>query len=93
MAVTITDVCTCCDACLSECPNDAISEGELIYDVDPDRCTECVGFFDTLRCVDVCPVEMCIVTGNIVESKEDLLEKARRLHPDRDFSGEVPSHL
>jgi ferredoxin len=93
VAVTITDACTCCDACLAECPNEAIAEGDLLYTVDPDLCTECVGFSNTMRCVDVCPIDMCIVTGEIVETKEALLEKAKRIHPNDDFSGDVPSHL
>jgi ferredoxin len=42
MALMITDECISCGACVSECPNDAISEGDMIYVINPDRCTECV---------------------------------------------------
>jgi ferredoxin len=31
MAMIITDECTNCDACVAECPNEAISEGDVIY--------------------------------------------------------------
>lgn len=60
MALTITNLCSACDACLSECPNDAITAGRP-YVIDPDKCTECVGFFDTPQCLDVCPVNGAIV--------------------------------
>ena len=62
MALMITDECINCDVCEPECPNDAISMGEEIYLIDPARCTECVGHFETSQCVEVCPVE-CIVPG------------------------------
>lgn len=59
MALIITDTCINCDVCEPECPNNAISQGEEIYVIDPKRCTECVGHFDTPQCVAVCPVD-CI---------------------------------
>jgi len=93
VALKITAECTCCDACLLECPNEAIRAGEKIYVIDPGLCTECVGFSRTMKCAEVCPVQCCVPDGNVVESREALLEKARRLHPDQDFSGDVPSHF
>jgi ferredoxin len=60
MAYTITDECIACDACLPECPNDAISEGDPIYTIDPELCTECEGHFDEPQCVAVCPVDCCV---------------------------------
>jgi len=57
MALMITDECINCDVCEPECPNDAISMGQLIYEIDPARCTECVGHFETSQCVEVCPVD------------------------------------
>ena len=44
MATYITEECINCGACEPECPNEAISEGEDIYVIDPKLCTECVGF-------------------------------------------------
>ena len=35
MALIITDECINCDVCEPECPNDAISQGEEIYVIDP----------------------------------------------------------
>jgi ferredoxin len=65
MSLKITDVCINCDVCEPECPNHAISQGEEIYVIDPDKCTECVGHFDTPQCVAVCPVdETCVVDKN-----------------------------
>ena len=48
MATRITEDCTSCGACEDECPTNAISLGAEIFVIDPDSCTECVGFFDTL---------------------------------------------
>ena len=56
MATYITSDCINCGACEPECPNDAISEGDDIYVIDPDLCTECVGFYDHEACQAVCPV-------------------------------------
>ena len=43
MALMITDDCINCDVCEPECPNQAIAMGEEHYEIDPDKCTECVG--------------------------------------------------
>lgn len=59
MALKITEQCINCDVCEPECPNEAIYEGELHYLIEPSKCTECVGHFDTPQCVEVCPVD-CI---------------------------------
>ena len=56
MALMITDECINCDVCEPECPNEAISMGPEIYIIDPNKCTECIGHFDTPQCVEVCPV-------------------------------------
>ena len=85
MAYKITDECISCGACEAECKNQAISEGETSYVIDPDRCTECVGYHGSPKCAEVCPVEAPKPDPDHVESKEQLLEKWRKLHP-----GEVP---
>ena len=56
MALLITDDCINCDVCEPECPNEAIYLGAEIYEIDPNKCTECVGHFDEPQCVQVCPV-------------------------------------
>ncbi len=78
----ITVECINCGACEPECPNQAISQGEDIFVIDPQLCTECVGFHEQEACAAVCPVDCCIPDPNIVESEEVLYERARRLHPD-----------
>ncbi len=60
MALKILKACINCDMCEPECPNKAISMGPEIYEIDPDRCTECVGFYDAPTCVSVCPID-CII--------------------------------
>lgn len=85
MAYKITDECISCGACEPECKNEAISEGETIYDIDPAKCTECVGISESSRCVDVCPVDGAVVIDN-KEDKAALLERWKGLHP-----GEEPT--
>ena len=80
MALIITDDCINCDVCEPECPNEAISEGEEIYVIDPKKCTECVGFHDEPQCAFVCPADCCIPDVNVVESKAELMAKKESLH-------------
>ena len=79
MALKITDECINCDVCEPECPNEAISMGEDFYVIDPGRCTECVGHFDTPQCVEVCPVACIPKDLEYPETLDDLLAKYRRL--------------
>ncbi len=73
MALMITDECINCDVCEPECPNEAISLGEEYYVINPNRCTECVGHFDTPQCVEVCPV-------NCIPKDPDHLETPQKLY-------------
>lgn len=82
MATHITSDCINCGACEPECPNQAISEGDDIYVIDPNLCTECVGFFDHEACQAVCPVECCLPDPKRPEGEELLLKRAIELHPD-----------
>ncbi len=79
MALKITDECINCDICEPECPNQAIYQGEMIYEINPSKCTECIGHFDEPQCQVVCPVECIIVDPNRIESKEELMEKYEQL--------------
>ena len=79
MALLITDECINCDVCEPECPNQAISMGAEIYEIDHAKCTECVGHFDEPQCVQVCPVDCIPINPAHVESKESLWAKYRRL--------------
>jgi ferredoxin len=78
MATYITADCINCGACEPECPNEAISEGDEIYVIDPELCTECVGFYDH----EACPVECCLPDPKHTEDETSLLERAVKLHPD-----------
>jgi ferredoxin len=79
MALIITDECINCDVCEPECPNEAISMGPEIYIIDPARCTECIGHFDTPQCVEVCPVECIPKDPGHIENETQLMEKYLRL--------------
>ena len=79
MALTITDECINCDVCEPECPNEAIYQGQEIYEIDPSKCTECVGHFDVPQCQEVCPVDCIPVDPKHIETKAELLAKYRAL--------------
>ncbi|MEO5955955.1 MAG: 4Fe-4S dicluster domain-containing protein [Nitrospiraceae bacterium] len=60
--------------------------GDSIYVITHDRCTECVGHFDEPQCASVCPVDDCCVPDpSYPEPREALLEKAKRLNPDKEI--------
>ena len=70
MALMITDECINCDVCEPECPNGAISQGEEIYVIDPELCTECV---------DVCPVDCIPLDPSHEETEDQLRAKYNKL--------------
>ncbi|WP_330237523.1 YfhL family 4Fe-4S dicluster ferredoxin [Streptomyces sp. NBC_00525] len=82
MAIQITEDCINCGACEPECPNEAIKEGDEIYVINPDTCSECVGLFDEIPCQAVCPVDCCLPDPDRVETEDVLLGRTLRLHPD-----------
>jgi ferredoxin len=79
MALMISDECINCDVCEPECPNDAISQGDEIYVINPDLCTECVGHYETSQCVEVCPVDCISKDPAHPETAEELQAKYERL--------------
>ncbi len=79
MALLINSDCINCDVCVPECPNEAIAQGDDIYVIDPERCTECVGHFDESQCVAVCPVDAIVPNPERVESRQVLEAKFDRL--------------
>ena len=79
MALMITDDCINCDVCEPECPNQAIAMGVEFYQIDPHKCTECVGHFDEPQCVQVCPVACIPVDPKNIETKDQLWSKYRQL--------------
>lgn len=79
MSLMIKNECIACDACREECPTEAIEEGDPIYVIDPDRCTECIGYEDEPACVAVCPVDCIIPDPNNTETVAELKLKYEQL--------------
>ena len=79
MALTINEDCINCAACVEECPNQAISETPEIYVIDPEKCTECVGYFDEPQCIPSCGVDAIVPDPDYQETKDELLAKKERL--------------
>ncbi len=108
MATMITEECINCGACEPECPNTAIYQGavewefngeehaaisEDLFYIVPQKCTECVGFYDEEACQAVCPVDCCLPDPDIVETEEVLLVRAKELHPEQTFGDDFPSRF
>jgi ferredoxin len=108
MATMITEECINCGACEPECPNTAIYEGGADWDgggvshpairqdtyyIVADKCTECVGFYEQEQCAAVCPVDCCIPDPDNPESEEQLIARARVLHPEQSFTEPFPSRF
>jgi ferredoxin len=108
MATVITSECINCGACEPECPNTAIYQGGVewelngvkhpaiaadIFYIVPEKCTECVGFFDHEACAAVCPVDCCVPDPRIPETEDVLIARAKQLHPDETFPAEFPSRF
>lgn len=79
MALKITEECINCDVCEPVCPNQAIYQGELIYEIDPSLCTECVGHYDEPQCAEICPVDCIPKDPQHKETEAQLLEKYQLL--------------
>ena len=76
MALMITEECIVCGACEPECPNEAITAGETIYEINPELCTECVGYYDEPQCKTLCPIDEAIIVNPAYnETREELLKK------------------
>lgn len=82
MALKIIKGCINCDMCEPECPNKAITMGDKIYEINPDLCTECVGFYDEPTCISVCPLDCIITDPEREEDKETLFQKFEKLVED-----------
>lgn len=93
MATMITSECINCGACEPECPNNAISQNDEIYVIDPLLCTECVGFHDYEACAAVCPVDCCVTDPNNIEPEDALIARARSIHPDTEFGESFESRF
>ena len=93
MATMITNECINCGACEPECPNNAISQGETIFVIDPQLCTECVGFHDYEACAAVCPVDCCVTDPNNIETEEALVARARAIHPETPIGDDFESRF
>ncbi|MBI2855115.1 MAG: YfhL family 4Fe-4S dicluster ferredoxin [Chloroflexi bacterium] len=84
MAYKITEECISCGACEPECPNQSISEGDSTYVINPDKCAECVGSYQSSKCSEVCPVDACVPDPAHKETKEQLLAKWRKANPGKE---------
>jgi len=80
MALMIIDGCTSCGLCTEECLTDAISKGDPVYLINPEKCTECKGFYDEPQCVKVCPADAIKPDPYHRESISELLQKQKHIY-------------
>ena len=83
MSLFITDECINCDVCEPECPNDAIYQGDEIYEINPSLCTQCVGHYDVPQCQQVCPVDCILIDEVNPETEDQLQDKYEKLQADK----------
>ena len=83
MAIKITDECINCGACEPECPNDAIYQGDEIYEINPSLCTQCIGHYDEPQCQQVCPVDCILIDEVNPETEDQLQAKYEKLQADK----------
>lgn len=77
MAMRVGEGCIACLACQDECPNGAITPGDICV-IDWEQCTECTGVNESPQCASVCPVD-CIGPDPLhPESREELPAKRAR---------------
>ncbi len=57
----VADECISCGDCQPECPTKSIIEGKIVFEIDASTCTECEGDFDSPKCVELCPIDNCIL--------------------------------
>lgn len=79
MSLKITDECINCDVCEPVCPNKAITQGEFIYEISRDRCTECIGHYAQPQCQEVCPVACILLDQDCPETQKQLHDKYLKL--------------
>lgn len=76
MVLLIIKKCINCDMCEFECLNEAILMGDYIYEINSDKCIECVGYYEILICQKVCLIFNIIVKDLVyVEIEEQLWDK------------------
>ena len=83
MSLFITDECINCDVCEPECPNDAIYQGDEIYEINPSLCTQCIGHYDEPQCQQVCPVDCILIDEVNPETEDQLQAKYKQLQADK----------
>lgn len=77
MAMRVGDGCIACFACQDECPNGAMTPGD-VFVIDAEHCTECVGVNEAPQCASVCPVDCITPDPAHEETREELLAKRAR---------------
>lgn len=80
MALKILKTCINCDMCEPECPNKAIYMGDSIYQIDPEKCTECIGHYDEPQCMLCCPIDCIKSDPEHTETDQTVDEKLRKLY-------------
>ena len=56
--------------------------GDDVFVIDPTLCTECVGFSDQQMCALACPPAVCVQDPERIETEDELLARAKKVHPD-----------
>jgi ferredoxin len=90
--------CADCRLCIELCPVSAIqppdrSRHRLTTEIDPERCTECVGHFAWPRCVAFCRVGGIVKNLDRIENRTSLVAKWNLLTGGLGYSQDSPYPL
>lgn len=57
----VPDECISCGDCEPDCPTGSITEKKNTFVIDAKTCTECEGDYKKPKCVELCPIDGCII--------------------------------
>jgi ferredoxin len=56
----LPEACNGCGSCEPECKSKAISHKGKVYTINPAKCTECKGTYDSPMCAQLCTNDACV---------------------------------
>lgn len=57
----VSEECISCGDCAPVCPTRSITEGKVVFHINPNTCNECAGDYDEPQCAAICEVPNCIL--------------------------------
>lgn len=81
MTYVITSQCIGCSRCQASCPTGAITHNGHYYQIDSERCDDCVGHYSVPQCWAVCPTNAGCIPGGAIAAQS----RSSSLSPSSDY--------